>query len=63
MVPEQESSMSQCEVSVRDAGWFRWFGIWLHTLPWESGFERPHYIIGTARDVCLLQGLETGEAL
>jgi hypothetical protein len=55
--------MNRCEISAHDAGWFRWFGIWLHILPWESGYERPHYIIGTARDVCLLQGLETGEGL
>jgi hypothetical protein len=55
--------MTQCERSAARDGWFQWFGVWLHNRPWESGFERPHYIIGTARELCLLQGLETGEGL
>ena len=57
--------MTQYEISARDAGWFNWFGMWLHYFPWETfpHGERPGYIIGTARDVCLLQGLATGEGL
>lgn len=56
--------MNQCERSAEEAGWYQWFGIgpWVHLHPWDAmSHDRPHYIIGTARDVCLLQGLETGD--
>lgn len=54
---------NQCECSAHNDGWFRWLGtnVWLHLYIWQSGFERPCYIIGSARDVCLLQGLFTGD--
>lgn len=55
--------MTPYQRSANQAGWFEWFGVWLHTSPWESGFERPHYWRGTARDLCLSQGLETGESI
>ena len=55
------TTQAQCEASAHDAGWFYWCGAWFHVYPWEIGFERPAYIIGSARDVCLLQGLETGD--
>jgi hypothetical protein len=53
--------MSTCEQSAHEDGWFYWLGAWYHCYPWETGVERPPYIIGTARDVCLLQGLKTGD--
>jgi hypothetical protein len=56
--------MTTCEQSAADDGWFFWLGAWFHIYPWETAnYERPHYIIGSARDVCLLQGLDTGERL
>jgi hypothetical protein len=45
-------------------GWFEWFGVWLHPFPWETlTMERPPYWNGTARELCLSQGLSTGEGL
>jgi hypothetical protein len=56
------SITEHCLSSAHADGWFYWCGVWLHSMPWETlSFERPAYIIGSARDVCLLQGLETGE--
>lgn len=54
--------MNQCERSALAAGWFQWFGVWYNAQPWNA-FEayQPSHIIGTARDVCLLQGLKTGD--
>lgn len=54
---------TQYEISAFNAGWFDWFGVWLHIYPLQSGYERPPYFIGTARDLCLSQGLFTGEPL
>jgi hypothetical protein len=57
--------MSVYERSAAEDGWFHCGnGMWMHIVPWETlTMERPPYIIGSARDVCLLQGLETGEGL
>lgn len=52
--------MTTPERSVFAAGWFPWFGVWLHVFPWEIGFERAAYFKGTARDLCLMYGLEVG---
>jgi hypothetical protein len=53
----------QCERAAHAAGWFRWFGFWLHIAPWADDYERPPYFIGTACELCLSQGLSTGEGL
>jgi hypothetical protein len=52
-----------CERSAAADGWYQWFGAgpWFHAFPWDDSHWRPPYIIGTALDVCLLQGLETGD--
>lgn len=50
--------MTTPERSAFAAGWFPWFGVWLHVFPWEIGFERAAYFKGTARDLCLMYGLE-----
>jgi hypothetical protein len=56
--------MDQCERSAQADGWIQVLkDLWIHVFPWETGIERPMYIVGTARDVCLLQGLETGDPL
>lgn len=56
--------MNQYERSARAAGWFQWFGTWLHVFPLQSWEHyRPTHYTGTARDLCLSQGLFTGEPL
>lgn len=46
------------------AGWFNWFGTWLHVSPWESWENyRPTHYTGTARELCLSQGILTGEPI
>lgn len=52
--------MTPAERSAAQAGWFPWFGVWLHVFPWEIGFERAAYFRGTARDLCLMYGLPLG---
>jgi hypothetical protein len=54
-----------CEASATANGWYRVglpiMGYWLHIHPHEIGIERPAYFIGTARELCLMFGLETGD--
>lgn len=41
------------------AGWFEWFGYWLHfDLVAAMHQERPWYWKGTVKDLCLVQGIE-----
>lgn len=56
--------MTKSERAAYADGWLQWFGIWWHSRPWEAyEFYRPPYFVGTAQELCLAHGLETGDRL
>jgi hypothetical protein len=54
--------MKNARVAAARAGWLEWFGIWVFTdIARLDEYDRPAYFQGTARDLCLSQGIDFEE--